>query len=135
MTLVVDASVAIGWFVELARSDRAETILQSGELLIAPDLIVAEIANTAWKFVNFEGLPVAAAEALVKEVADNYFELVPSAVLRDRALAIALALRHSAYDCFYLALAEQRDAPLVTADDRLLRVCANTPFAKLVRAL
>ena len=43
MTLVVDASVAIRWFVALERSDRAEAILESEEALIAPDLIVADI--------------------------------------------------------------------------------------------
>ena len=56
-------------------------------------------------------------------------------MLADRALAIALDLRHPVYDCFYLALAEARGSRLVTADDRLLRVCARTPFAKLVRSL
>jgi predicted nucleic acid-binding protein len=56
-------------------------------------------------------------------------------VLKDRALAIAIELRHSAYDCFYLALAEQRTSSLVTADDRLIRRCADTPFEKLVQSL
>ena len=44
-------------------------------------------------------------------------------------------LRHPPYDCCYIALAEMRESRLVTADDRLMRVCANTPFAKLLRSL
>jgi predicted nucleic acid-binding protein len=56
-------------------------------------------------------------------------------VLKDRALAIAIELRHPAYDCFYLALAERNTSPLVTADDRLIRRCADTPFEKLVQSL
>jgi predicted nucleic acid-binding protein len=51
------------------------------------------------------------------------------------SLAIALDLRHPVYGCFYLALAEARSSRLVTTDDRLLRVCARAPFAKLVRSL
>jgi predicted nucleic acid-binding protein len=33
------------------------------------------------------------------------------------------------YDCFYLALSEAEDAPLVTADRRLVAKVAGTPFA------
>ena len=55
--------------------------------------------------------------------------------LRDRALAIAIELRHPAYDCFYLALAERSTAPLVTADERLIFCCADTRFEKLVQSL
>jgi predicted nucleic acid-binding protein len=55
--------------------------------------------------------------------------------LKDRALAIAIELRHPAYDCFYLALAERSASQLVTAHDRLIRRCANTPFGKLVQSL
>jgi predicted nucleic acid-binding protein len=55
-------------------------------------------------------------------------------VLKDRAFAIAIEFRHPAYDRFHLALAERR-VPLVTADDRLIRRCANTPFGKLVQSL
>jgi predicted nucleic acid-binding protein len=46
-----------------------------------------------------------------------------------------IGLRHPAYDCFYLALAERNTSPLVTADDRLIRRCADTPFEKLVQSL
>jgi predicted nucleic acid-binding protein len=41
----------------------------------------------------------------VREIVKAFEELVPVSVLRDRALAIAVELRHPAYDCFYLALA------------------------------
>jgi len=55
--------------------------------------------------------------------------------LLDRAFAIAIELRHPAFDCFYLALAERSTSPLVTADDRLISRCAGTPFEKLVQSL
>jgi predicted nucleic acid-binding protein len=50
-------------------------------------------------------------------------------------LAIAIELRHPAYDCFYLALAEQRDCQMITADERLLARCAGSLFAKRIRPL
>jgi predicted nucleic acid-binding protein len=42
----------------------------------------------------------------VREVVKAFEELVPTSVLKDRALAIAIELRHPAYDNFYLVLAK-----------------------------
>jgi len=135
MTIVVDASVALRWCFQLNGSDRAEELLRSDDHIIAPDLVIAEITNAAWKFVIFERMPTESAISAVREVAKAFEELVPMSVLRDRALAIAIELRHSAYDCFYLALAEQSSSPLITADKRLIRRCADTSFEKLVQSL
>ena len=38
-------------------------------------------------------------------------------------------LHHPVYDCFYLAVSEALDAPLVTADGRLLARVAGTSFS------
>ena len=135
MTIVVDASVALRWCFQLNGSDAAEELLRSNDPLIAPDLVIAEITNAAWKFVIFDRMPAEVAMSAVHEVAKAFEELVPTSELKDRALAIAIELRHPAYDCFYLALAEQSTSLLVTADGRLIRRCADTPFEKLVQSL
>jgi predicted nucleic acid-binding protein len=135
MTLVVDASVAVRWFIDVPASERAYRLIASEDRLVAPDLVMAEIASALWKAVRFADLaPATAAEAMVAAGA-AFHELVSARMLANRALAIALDLRHPVYDCFYLALAEARGSRLVTADGRLLRVCAHTRFAKLVRSL
>jgi predicted nucleic acid-binding protein len=135
MTIVVDASVALRWCFQLHKSDRAEELLRSDRHLIAPDLVIAEITNAAWKFVIFDRMAVESAAAAVREIGKAFEELVPVSVLRDRALAIAVELRHPAYDCFYLALAERSASHLVTADERLIRRCTDTPFQRLVQPL
>ena len=135
MTVVVDASVALRWCFRLNGSDRAEELLRSGDHLIAPDLVIAEITNATWKFVIFDKLAAEAAISAVREVAKAFEELVPASGLQDRALTIAMELQHPAYDCFYLALAARRGAPLVTADEQLMRRCADTSYAKLMRLL
>ena len=48
MTLVVDASVAVKWFVEEDGRQQALQILDLDERE-APDLIIAEVANVIWK--------------------------------------------------------------------------------------
>src|SRR4051812_48912480 len=135
MSLVVDASVAVPWFWPPPESDRAEALLRSGEPLVAPDIIVAEITNAAWRAATFEGLSLQTARDAALESTRFFSELVPSTRLKDRALAIALELRHPVYDCLYLALAEMRNIELVTADKRLVRRCTNTPFAARVKPL
>ena len=135
MTIVVDASVALRWCLQLNKSDRAEELLRSGHHLIAPDLVIAEITNAAWKFIIFDRMVPESAVSAVREIVKAFEELVPMSALRDRALAIAIELRHPAYDCFYLALAERSTSPLVTADEKLIRRCADTSFEKLVQSL
>jgi predicted nucleic acid-binding protein len=135
MTVVVDASVAMRWLFQFDDSAQAEDLLQSNDQLVAPDLVLAEIANAAWKLVTFDGTRLESAIAGVLNSAKHFDELVPATALKDRAFQIAIDLRHPAYDCFYLALAERRDCTVVTADARLLRRCANTPFADIVRPL
>ena len=135
MTIVADASVALRWLFRLGGSAKAEELLRLNDRVIAPDLVITEITNAAWKFVTFNNVATQAAMAAVREAARAFDELVPARELKDRAFAIAVELRHPAYDCFYLALAERRDALLVTADDRLLRRCADTPYRNLLRPL
>jgi predicted nucleic acid-binding protein len=135
MTLVVDASVAARWFLTLEKSEVAVEILNSGERLIAPELVLVETTNAAWKAKAFGGVALETVSDFVEKSARLFHELVPAADLKDRALEIALDLKQPAYDCFYLALAEQRECRLVTADERLQSRCAKTRFAKLIKAL
>src|SRR3954465_3098873 len=135
MTVVVDASVAARWFLTLEKSDAAAALLRSGERLIAPDLVIVEATNAAWKAKNFGNVSLETVADFVEKSARLFDELVPAAELKDRALEIAFELKHPAYDCFYLALAEQRECPFVTADERLRNRCAKTPFSKLIKPL
>ncbi len=129
MTLVVDASVVLKWFLQEAGSDSAAALLDRDDLLIAPDPIVAEVCNAGWQAVRTgtalrEQFEIAAARLAVALDA-----LVPLRGLAADAVAAALTLDHPVHDCFYLALAEQRDVRLVTADRRLLGKVAATRWA------
>jgi len=135
MALVVDASVAIRWLFDVEGTAEADALLESNELLIAPDLVFSEIANAAWKMVMFASLSAEAAAQSMLKSSDFFHEIVASLGLKDAALTISLELRHPAYDCFYLALSQQRDCQLVTADERLIARCAKTSFARRIRPL
>ena len=46
---VVDASVVVKWFVPEIHSDAARRLLTLPHQYLAPDLLLAETANTIWK--------------------------------------------------------------------------------------
>jgi predicted nucleic acid-binding protein len=81
---------------------------------IAPDLIMAELCNGAWRLIRRGELRTEQLAIIASGVADAFTTLHSSASLAARATAIALELNHPVYDCFYLALSETRNARLVT---------------------
>ena len=132
--LVVDASVALKWFKQEPDSDLAEAVA-TADTLTAPDLLLAELANACWLAAR-AGLLLPSQLADVPRAVRGYVAtLAPLESLTSRAIAIARALDHPAYDCFYLALAEREATTLVAADRRLIKRVAGTPWAAHVRDL
>lgn len=135
MSFVVDASVAIKWFIEENLSKEAGAILGHGEPLFAPDLLLAEIGNVLWKKSIRGEITRGQAEAIVTALPDCLSRLWPSRELAGRALALAFALDHPVYDCLYLACAEATGGTLITADKRLHEAAGKAGFAALVHPL
>jgi len=136
VTLVVDASVALKWFLadEPYRVE-ARAVLGSGEPLIAPDLIVAETCNAARRAVRLGRMLQDQAEEMARSLPGMVDSLIAIPVLAERAIAVAGQLDHAVYDCFYLALAEAHEASFVTADVRLLGKLTGTPWSGRARSL
>ena len=116
---VVDASVLVKWLVEEEFSTEAATLLGGGFSLVAPALIFAEATNALWSMRrrgDISATDLADATKLLEDVPVS----VPVSMLELAASAARLAvdLDHPAYDCFYLALAIQRQYRVVTADKR-----------------
>ena len=129
MSLVVDASVALKWFLsEEPLASQALAVVQDGGTLLAPDFLIAEVCNAAWRSARLGRI----SQAQVGEIAaglPRFFDaLVTAAELAARAVAIAGQLDHPVYDCLYLALAEAEQVGLVTADLRLLDKVRKTAW-------
>ncbi|HEY2617444.1 MAG TPA: type II toxin-antitoxin system VapC family toxin [Acetobacteraceae bacterium] len=131
MTFVIDASVALKWFVEEQGTEQAAALLAGQDLLIAPDLIVAEVANAGWNAVRAGTMSPEQHDHAAARLPLAFDALIPLGSLAERAVAISHLLDHPAYDCLYLALAEQRTATLVTADQRLLDRLVATEWQAL----
>jgi predicted nucleic acid-binding protein len=133
--LIVDASVAIKWMLDEPGDQEARAVVETGEALTAPELVIAEVANAAWRRFTSGQIPMAQAMLINAEIPRVFSELFALAPLRGRALAIAAELRHPVYDCFYLALAESENAVMVTADRRLIGRLAGSPWERRCRPL
>jgi predicted nucleic acid-binding protein len=125
MRTLVDASVAVKWYLpepgeRAAMRVLAEGIAGSRELL-APDWIVAEVANALRKKVKREECGEMEAQAILEAFETDTPELIESVPLVPRALELSLRLDESVYDCLYVAAAIESEAALVTADARLAR--------------
>lgn len=125
MKTVVDASVALKWYFRERSAEAATRVLTEGNEgvreLLAPDWIVAELANVLRKKVRRDECSGAEAQAILDAFESDAPELVESVPLVPRALELALRLDETLYDCLYLAAAIEGEAALVTADARLAR--------------
>lgn len=130
--IVVDASVACKWYLDEPDCDAARALVTAKTELIAPDLILAEFANVAWKRLSRQEISEEQAMTMVDHLPYVLLEIVPCLGLRQRALSIAIALDHPTYDGFYIALAMERGLKLVTADKRLLDRVHGTPWEATV---
>jgi predicted nucleic acid-binding protein len=133
--LVVDASVAIKWFVPEIHADDAERLLAEDVILAAPDLIGPEVANAVWKKARRGEITAEHAWRVVSELADSPVRRFSSFTLLPIALDLALSLGRTVYDSLYLALAVVLDTVLVTADRKFAAAVAATPFAAHIRLL
>ena len=135
MTWVVDTSVAVKWVVPEALSENAARILASEEDLVAPDLLLVEVANALWKKTARRELSSSEAGRVLDVLLSSGLVIRSTRPLLNRALTLADRLAHPVYDCVYLALAEHERATLITGDERLLARLRGKRIAAKVRDL
>lgn len=131
--VVVDASVAMKWFVPEVHSAAAARLLDSEIALFAPDLLASEFGNTVWKKLRRGELSRAEADEILSAFAKVPVQTHRSADLLAPAFTLAVELDRSVYDCLYLAAAVAEDCAVVTADAKFHGIVAATAFADHVR--
>ena len=130
--VVVDASVAVKWFLPEDLSTEARRLLATEYELLAPDLLWAELGNVLWKKHRRREIDRPTALELLRN-----FSRVPlefHSTEQWAAAALELAIEHgvTVYDGLYLALAAGTGCRLVTADRRLQEACHGAALPSLV---
>jgi predicted nucleic acid-binding protein len=117
VSLVVDASVVVAALVDAGPDGAwAETQLASGQLL-APHLMPAEVANILRRAGLAGDISADVASMAHADLLDLPVELVAYEPVAPRVWELRGTL--TAYDAWYVALAESLDLPLATLDRRL----------------
>lgn len=132
--VVIDASVATKWFLPEEDSEKALRIRDEhaeGAIdLAAPDLLYYEVTNALSYRPGLERI------ILREDIEDMYdigIQLVaPSREVLTLAAEKAQALRVTAYDTAYLALAEMLGTIAITADEELHRKAGRTRLTRLL---
>jgi len=130
MRFVVDASVAVKWFVPEDDDESALKLLDPSNELHSPDLLIPEFGNTIWKKLQREELNPDEARTVIRAlpvvplVTHASFELLPP------AFDIAVRTSRTVYDSLYISLAIALRSQLITTDERLVNALSSSPFAR-----
>ena len=119
MIVVLDASAAVRSAMDSSAPFRVP--LEAADLVIAPELIVAEVCSAFRKYVRARVLSRRQAEELVERSLALVDEMQPMRQLVGDVNSLSGKLDSSVYDLFYLALAVRTDATLITGDAALRR--------------
>jgi predicted nucleic acid-binding protein len=119
LACVLDASAAVRLILaDPAAADLADRV-GGAALVLAPELMLTELANTLWKLQRADRLNDLDPQELLAEARELVDRLEPDRHLQAEALALACHLNHPVYDCLYLALARREAASLISSDRRL----------------
>jgi predicted nucleic acid-binding protein len=127
---VVDASVGVKPYLPEDLSESAKRLfrtLRAGKVdLFVPDLFYSECANIFVKYVRRFNTPPAHARQSLTNLRSLPLLSTSGSELFTSAFDLALDHGISAYDASYLALAQKLSAPVITADEKLIRKLAGS---------
>lgn len=118
--LVLDASAVVRIIEGSSQACAFAEAVENAELVLAPELMLTEVANSLWRLQRAGQLQAATLQARLRRAADLVDHIEPDRTLQSEALALATHLDHPVYDCLYLVLARREVATLLSADQRLL---------------
>lgn len=125
MTIVLDSSAAFEIILQREMSEKFAKLIAESEWLIAPDIFISEVTNTAWKLYNFGSLD----QENAVWTAESAIGLIGSFVSAEKywkeALGESIHFKHSVYDIFYLLVARRNNAHLLTMDKKLNQIAES----------
>ena len=134
---VIDASVALKLFVDDPLSETVHHLFEHladdpPAHFYVPDFFYIEITNVLWKYVRWQGLAVGDAESYIIALNRLMLHSTPTRNLMVNALSLAVQHQITAYDACYLALAQQLELRILTADAKLARAVADPQYIILL---
>lgn len=138
--VVVDTSIAVKWVVEESDSREANALRESWRVLglqaSAPDLLTREFNSALFGKVRAGGMTLNEAINALDRWERLDIVIYDSGPFHRRALELAVFVNHDeVYDLYFLALAENLNCELWTADQRFHRRVNNSTLTPRIRLL
>ncbi|MEM9092597.1 MAG: type II toxin-antitoxin system VapC family toxin [Cyanobacteria bacterium P01_F01_bin.53] len=130
--MIIDASIAVKWFLSEQDSSTATALLNEGIDFTAPTLIKTEVSAAITKSARMKRIDDETAQTLCA----GWFEELKSGTVRldsqeqddHMAVNMSIALGHPVQDCLYLAIAKRLSKKLITTDKKLIE---KAPLAEV----
>jgi predicted nucleic acid-binding protein len=119
MIMVLDASAAVALAMNLPDSAKFQLHIETADLVLAPDLFVAEVTNAIWKYVKAGIVDSVQGDRLLERAVGLVDTFETSLDLYREAFSLSVDQLHPVYDALYLVLARRNNAVLATLDRRL----------------
>ncbi|MBU1261585.1 type II toxin-antitoxin system VapC family toxin [bacterium] len=134
---VLDASVVMKWFVEEDETEKAlflrEAHIKGDFTIVAPDILLYEVANALNKGANFSEEEV---HECLQDIYDIMIDIVaPLPNIVHPSIRLMCEREISFYDAFYVALAYELGLRFITADEKLYKKVKDLPFVQLLKDL
>ena len=123
--LVLDASAVVRIIEGAPEAVVLHEALLAADLVIAPELMLTEVANALWRLQRAGQLDAASLQPLLARATVLVDHIEPDRTLQTEALALATHLNHPVHGCLYVVLARREVATLLTADQTLLNLAGK----------
>lgn len=121
--IVIDASATVDLLLSTDRAEAVGQALRSVREIHAPELIEPEVISVVRRWTLRGWLPAEHGRRAVAELGDLPLVRHRHTGLRPRVWE--LRNRFSAYDAYYIGLAEMLDAELLTTDERMAKAASG----------
>ncbi len=118
--IVTDANLIAYFAIRDANSELADAVFETDPVWVAPLLWRSELRSTLVKYIRYAGMSLETALRALHS-AEEAVGGREYRVASEKVLELAMQFYCSAYDCEYVALAQDLGVPLVTADKQILK--------------
>lgn len=127
---VIDASVVIRSALKLEKYRDSDRVLEHYQPVLL-DHALLECGNTFRRYVKARQITAEKGGAILRTLHESY-TFLPATQFVDSAFELSTAHDHALYDCLYIALAIESNAPLATADKKLCRKFEDLTGLRLI---
>ena len=126
--IVADANVIAHLTIRSEFSPLAEAVYAEDVCWAVPQLWLSEYRNTLAKYIQHRGMTIGSALLSLRS-AEEIIGGRAYSISSEKVLELVKNSGCTAYDCEYVALAQDLKVPLVTTDRQLLRAFPKTAVA------